>query len=111
MTTTGGMICYEVPLRVFGKTYNGQPLMYAALAAQKQYNAIYLTNVYCDDTLRERLVAGFERAGKKLNMGKSCVRFKHASDLPLDTIGSIVAATSVEQFVAFYQASRGRTYR
>ena len=51
--------------------------------------------------------AAFERAGKKVDMGKSCVRFKRVEDLPLDAIAKVVAATSVEEFIAYYEKSRG----
>lgn len=95
-----GMICYEVPLSRKPDTYNGQPLMFAALAAQKHKISLYLTHVYMDPKLRGRLLAGFERIGKKPDMGKSCIRFKSADDLPLDVIGELIADASVDEFVA-----------
>jgi uncharacterized protein YdhG (YjbR/CyaY superfamily) len=101
-----GMICYTVPLATYPVTYNGQPLCYAALAAQKQYCAIYLMNVYGDTPTAKAFREGFKKAGKKLDMGKSCVRFKTADDLPLDVIGRTVAATPVKTFIGQYERGR-----
>lgn len=96
-----GMPVYQVPLKVYPDTYNKQPLMYAALASQKNYLALYLCNVYGLSPLREKLVAAFKAAGKKLDMGKSCIRFQSADDLPLKAIGQIVASTPMAAYVAF----------
>ncbi|MFN2398754.1 MAG: DUF1801 domain-containing protein [Gemmatimonadaceae bacterium] len=101
-----GMISYEVPLERYPHTYNGQPLSYAALAAQKNYFALYLTGVYQDAPLAERLKIEFDKAGKKLNMGKSCVRFKKLDDLLLNVIGKVIAATSPERLIATYEQRR-----
>src|SRR5215218_1778298 len=90
-----GMIGYYVPLARFQDTYNGQPLMLAALASQASYMSLYLMCVYDDAKLRASFGRGFRAAGKKLNMGKSCVRFKSLDDLPLDVIGKAIAAVSV----------------
>jgi uncharacterized protein YdhG (YjbR/CyaY superfamily) len=98
---TWGMPCWQVPLRVFPDTYNGQPLMYAALASQKNHMAVYLVNVYGSPVLRKELEAGFKAAGKKLDMGKSCIRFLKLEDLPLPVIGKMIAATPMKAFVRF----------
>ena len=96
-----GMPCWQVPLDVFPDTYNGQPLMYAALASQKSHMSVYLCNVYGMPPLRKKLEAGFRAAGKKLDMGKSCVRFRSLEDLPLDVIGKMISATPMKAFVRF----------
>lgn len=101
-----GMISYAVPLNIFPKTYNKKPLLYCALAAQKQYNSIYLMNIYGSKSMERKLEEGFALAGKKLNMGKSCVRFKNPDDLPLDVIGEIVASTSLKAYIEIYRKSR-----
>ena len=101
-----GMICYTVPLSTYPDTYNGQPLCYAALAAQKNYCALYLMNVYGDTATAKAFRDGFKKAGKKLDMGKSCVRFKTADDLPLDVIGQTVAATPLTAFIEQYERAR-----
>lgn len=103
-----GMICYGIPLERYPKTYNGQPLGYVALAAQKNHYALYLMGVYQDSDQESWLREEFRKAGKKLDMGKSCVRFKKLDDLPLDVIGKVIAGTPPEAFIAQYEASRER---
>lgn len=96
-----GMITWHVPLEVSGKTYNGQPLGYVALAAQKRHYSVYLTTVMGpgEESFRERYLA----TGKKLDMGKSCVRFKRVSDLALDVIGDEVGRLSVAEFLDWHR--------
>ncbi|HYH81007.1 MAG TPA: DUF1801 domain-containing protein [Longimicrobium sp.] len=101
-----GMIGYGIPLERYPDTYNGQPLAFAALAAQKSYNALYLNCVYQDPERDRELREAFAAAGKKLDMGKSCIRFRSPDDLPLDAIGRIIAATPPETFIARYEAAR-----
>lgn len=105
-TMSWGMLSYEIPLSRYPDTYNKQPLMYLALAAQKNNYALYLTNVYGDTMLMNKLAAAYKAAGKKLDMGKSCLRFKALEDLPLDVIGDIVASTSVERRIEAAEAAR-----
>ena len=105
-TMTWGLISYEIPLARYPNTYNGQPLCYAGLAAQKNHNALYLTDVYEDPSQAKRLRDGFRKAGKKLDMGKSCLRFQKPEDLELEVIGEIISRTSPESFIARYEASR-----
>ena len=101
-----GMITWSVPLRVYPDTYNGKPLCYAALAAQKHYLALYLMPVYANRALAGKLGAGFKRAGKRLNMGKSCVRFQTGADLHLPLIGEIVASVPMAKWVAMARSAR-----
>ncbi len=101
-----GMLCYNVPLEDYPHTYNGQPLGYVCLAAQKHHYSLYLTAVYQDGAQGARLAEQFRKAGKKLDMGKSCLRFKSLDDLPLDVIGDVVASTPLDAFIAQYEASR-----
>jgi hypothetical protein len=103
-----GMITYAVPLAVYPDTYNKQPLQYAALASQKSHMAIYLTNVYASPELLARVEEGFRKAGKKLDMGKSCVRFKKLDDLPLAVIGDAVAATPMADFIGHAKKLRAK---
>lgn len=103
-----GMICYEIPLKRYPDTYNKQPLMYAALASQKNHLAIYLTHVYQCPKTSAWLKDAFAKAGKKLDMGKSCIRFKKLDDLPLEVIGEAVGRQSVDQFIAFYEKARAK---
>jgi hypothetical protein len=102
-----GMIGYYIPLERFPGTYNGQPLGLAALANQKQHMALYLNNVYGDRTTESRFRERWAATGKKLDMGKSCVRFRRLEDLPLDVIGRTIAEESVEGYLERYAAARG----
>lgn len=102
-----GMISWYVPLERFPDTYNGQPLGLAALASQKQYMSLYLNNVYGDPAIEAGFRTRWAASGKKLDMGKSCVRFRRAEDLALDAIGEVIGATDVERFVGSYLAARG----
>jgi hypothetical protein len=101
-----GMLAYVVPLERYPDTYNKQPLVYVALASQKSYLSLHLVPVYGDKALLKKLEDGFDRAGKKLNIGKACVRFKSADDLALDAVGAIVAAVPLERYVALAKAAR-----
>ena len=104
-----GMISYEIPLERYTNTYNGQPLGYVALAAQKNYYALYLLGTMMDKKQDQWLKREFEKAGKKLDMGKSCLRFKKLEDLPLDVIGQVIANTPPDEYIAVYEAARRKT--
>ena len=101
-----GMIAYVVPLARVPKTYNGHPLMYAAISSEKNYVSVHLMNVYADPETTQWFVERYNATGKKLDMGKSCVRFRKLEDLPLDLIGEAVARTPMEEWIAVYEASR-----
>ncbi|MCI0571182.1 MAG: DUF1801 domain-containing protein [Myxococcaceae bacterium] len=101
-----GMIGYYVPLDRYGPTYNGQPLGVAALASRKGYMSLYLSSVYSDPKQQRWFVDEYRRSGKKLDMGKSCVRFKSLDDLPLELVGEVIARTSVDDFIALYERQR-----
>ena len=94
-----GMISYEVPLETQPDTYNGKPLLFAALASQKNHMAVYLTSVYADEPNAAAFKAAYRATGKRLDMGKSCVRFKRIDDLPLELIGEVIKSTSVRDFI------------
>ncbi len=104
-----GMIYYHVPLSRYPETYNGHPLCYAGLAAQKNYCSLYLMGVYGNATTAKAFREGFAREGKKLDMGKSCVRFKTVDDLPLTVVGQAIAAVPVDAYIALYEKSRLKT--
>jgi hypothetical protein len=101
-----GMLNYEIPLEHYPNTYNRQALGYVALAAQKNGYSLYLTCADSDPEQERQLREGFAAAGKKLDMGKSCSRFKKLGDLPLEVIGEVIAGVSPEQYLARYEASR-----
>ena len=95
-----GMIAYQVPLERYPHTYNGQPLMYAALASQKNHMAVYLTGIYMSEASREAFEAAYRATGKRFDAGKSCVRFRTLEDLPLDLIGETIASVPVDRLLA-----------
>ena len=105
-TMNWGMICYEVPLEIYPDTYNKKPLMYAALASQKNHMAVYLSGIYCDKVLREKFENDYQVSGKKMDMGKSCVRFKKIENLPLDVIGWAIGAIDLENFLLSAKENR-----
>ncbi|NNK92676.1 MAG: DUF1801 domain-containing protein [Acidimicrobiia bacterium] len=101
-TMNWGMIAYEVPLATFPDTYNGQPLMLAALASQKRHMAVYLSAIYADPELDEWFRSDYSATGKRMDIGKSCVRFTSLDDLPLDLVGEAIAKVSVNEFIDLY---------
>ena len=103
-----GMISYVIPLETYPKTYNKQPLQLAGLASQKNYMSLYLMNVYGDEDTECWFVEEYEKSGKKLDMGKSCVRFKRLDDLPMKLVGDAIARTPVSVFLERYEAIRDR---
>lgn len=107
-STGWGMITYGVPLERFPDTYNGQPLCTAGLAAQKHHVALYLMGAYAEPAIEAALRDGFARAGKKLDMGKSCVRFKRLEDVDLAVLGRAIAAMPPERLMAHHDAVHGK---
>jgi hypothetical protein len=103
-----GMLAYEVPLSTYPDTYNQQPICYAALASQKHYCALYLMGVYGSPERSQKLKDAFAAEGKKPDMGKSCIRFKSLSDLPLKTIGELIAGVPPEKMIAMHEAAHRR---
>jgi uncharacterized protein YdhG (YjbR/CyaY superfamily) len=103
-----GMIGWVIPLEDYPNTYNGQPAVYAGLAAQKNYNSLYLNCVYASPERTARLKAAFAAAGKNLDMGKSCIRFQRADDLPLDAIASEIASATPAEYIRLCEQARAR---
>lgn len=103
---SGGFLVWQVPLKAYPDTYNGHPLHYVALAAQKHYLSLYLMCAYGDAALAQRLRDGFKAAGKKLDMGKACIRFRAAEDLALDVVGDVVSRVPMARYIAAAKAVR-----
>ncbi len=104
-----GMISWVIPLERYPETYNKQALGVASLCSQKNYMSLYLMNIYGDRSLQEWFEGEYHASGKKLNMGKACIRFKKADDLPIDLIAEAVAKTTPDQFIEIYEAARANT--
>ncbi len=102
-----GMITYQVPLETYPDTYNGEPLMYAALASQKNHFAVYLSGIYQDDGKRDAFMKAYKDTGKRLDVGQSCVRFRKLDDVPFEVIGDAIAAIPVDEFVEVAKRVRG----
>lgn len=103
-----GMIGYYVPHSLYPAGYHcnpKQPLPFASLASQKQYVSVYLYCVYSDEKEAEWFRRTWEKTGLKLNMGKSCVRFRRLEDVPLKVIGKAVKRVPVRKFIATYEAA------
>jgi len=103
-----GMISYHVPLARYPDTYNGKPLGLAALANQKSYMTMYLMGVYSDEAEAAWFRKQWTGSGRRLDMGKSCVRFRSLEGVPLDVVAEAISRTSVDDFLAAYERSRSR---
>ena len=103
-----GMIGYAVPHKLYPAGYHcdpKQPLPFAGLASQKNHMSLYLMTVYQSPSMEKWLREQFQTRGKKLDMGKSCIRFKKLEDLPLDVIGQAVARVSLADYITNYEDS------
>ncbi len=107
-TINWGMLSYQVPLDVYPDTYNKKPLNYIGLAAQKNYNSLYLMSVYQDPADYQELMDAFDAMGVKPDMGKSCIRFKSLDQIPLETISRLIAKTSVQGFIEATKALQNK---
>jgi len=76
------------------------------LAAQKNYFTVHLMSAYADKTALAHLQEGFKKAGKKLDMGKACIRFRKLEDLPLAVIGESIGRVPLDNYVRFCQSAR-----
>jgi hypothetical protein len=107
-TVDWGMLAWVVPLATLPNTYNGHPLMLAALGAHTKVMTLYLMTVYGDPKLRKEFEAAYKRTGKKLDMGGCCVHFKKLDDLPLDIVADTIARVGVEDYIEHYEKSRSK---
>jgi len=107
-----GMPSYFVPLSAYPAGYNcqpDQPLPFVGLASQKNHMAFYGFCIYMDEELKNRFVADWKKTGKKLDMGKSCVRFKKLEDVPLKVIGDAVKRVPMKKYIKQYEAQLQQT--
>jgi uncharacterized protein YdhG (YjbR/CyaY superfamily) len=103
-----GMIGYHVPHSIYPAGYHcnpDQPLPFVSLASQKNHMAIYLMCLYTDPAFEAWFRDEWAKSGKKLDMGKSCIRFRKLEDVPLDLIGRTVKKVPVKKFVTHYEAT------
>ena len=98
-----GMISYIIPFDIFPDTYNKQPLSYLSLASQKNNYSLYMSNVYADQEINSWFIKEYKESGKRMDMGKSCVRFKKLDNLPLDLIGEAISKTTPDEYIQMYK--------
>lgn len=99
------MLSYVIPLDIYPNTYNNLPLSLISLARQKNYFSLHLMFLYMNKNLEENFISEFKKSGKKLNMGKACLRFNKLDDLPLELIAKTVSQISVVDFIEKYEES------
>jgi hypothetical protein len=103
---TYGMIGYYVPHSVYPPGYHCDPKMplpFAGLASQKNHMSVYLMCVYGESGPLQEFQESWAKTGKKLDMGKSCIRFKKVSDLALDVIAQTIKPITAEKWIAYYE--------
>lgn len=102
-----GMIGYYVPHKLYPAGYHcdsKQPLPFAGLASQKNHMAVYLMCIYGSREQEEWFRKEWAKTGKKLDMGKSCIRFRKLEDLPLDVIGKVIARVPLKEYIGYYES-------
>jgi uncharacterized protein YdhG (YjbR/CyaY superfamily) len=103
-----GMIGWSVPHSIYPAGYHctpTDPLPFMGLASQKNFIALYHMGIYADPTLLKWFQDAHAKAStKKLDMGKSCIRFKKPEDIPFELIGELASKISVEDWIKRYEA-------
>jgi hypothetical protein len=103
-----GMIGYFVPHRIYSAGYHcdpKQPVPYVALASQKNHMAVYLMCVYGDQKEEKRFRDDWAKTGKKLDMGKSCIRFRKLDDMALNVLGDAIRRTPASVYLRLYESA------
>lgn len=107
-----GMLGYVVPHSIYPSGYHCDPktpLPFLSVASQKNFIAFYHMGIYADETLLNWFVAEYPKHCKtKLDMGKSCIRFKKMNDIPLELLGQLVAKMSVQDWISLYEKNLKR---
>lgn len=103
-----GMIGYYVPHSVYPPGYHcdpKQPLPFAGLASQKNHVSLHLCSLYGSPEEEAAFREAWAKTGKKLDMGKACIRFRKLEDVPLEVVGAAVKRVSVAKFIARYESA------
>ncbi|TDP59430.1 DUF1801 domain-containing protein [Flavobacterium dankookense] len=102
-----GMLSYVVPHSIYPSGYNCDPktpLPFLSLASQKNFIAFYHMGIYADDKLLNWFVSEYPKHCKsKLDMGKSCIRFKKMNDIPFELLGELASKMSVQDWISLYE--------
>ena len=103
-----GGIGYSVPHSIYPKGYHcdpKQPLPFAGIGNQKNHIGIYLFCLYVDPKEIRSFQQAWKKAGKRLNMGKACVRVRKLEDVPLDVLGKTIKKVKLKKFIAVYETA------
>jgi len=107
-----GMIGYFVPHSIYPNGYHcdpKQPLPFLSMASQKNFIALYHMGIYMNPTLMDWFTAEYAKRVKgKLDMGKSCIRFKKMEQIPFDLIGELASKMTVKEWIACYEKALKR---
>lgn len=107
-----GMIGYVVPHSIYPNGYHckpSEPLPFAHIASQKNYIGLYHSGIYSDPTLHDWFVSEYPKhAKRKLDMGKSCIRFKKTDDIPYTLIGELMEKITVENWIEIYENAKNK---
>jgi len=102
-----GMLGYVVPHTLYPAGYHCTPelpLPFLNIASQKNFVAVYHMGIYAENNLYEWFIAEFPKyAKRKLDMGKSCIRFKYMDDIPYELIGELVKKMTVDDWITIYE--------
>ena len=111
-TIAYGMLSYVVPHSIYPSGYHCDPktpLPFLSVASQKNFIAVYHMGIYADENLLNWFVAEYPKHCKtKLDMGKSCIRFKKMNDIPLELLGQLVDKMSVQDWISLYEKNLKR---
>lgn len=105
-TMSYGMLGYVVPHRIYPEGYHCDPklpLPFMSIASQKNFIALYHNGIYADENLHKWFIEEYPKHSKtKLDMGKSCIRFKNPEHIPYDLIAQLCRKLSPEEYIALY---------
>ena len=112
-TVIFGMIGYVVPHKIYPSGYHVDPkipLPFICIASQKNYIALYHSGIYAHEELLNWFVEQYpQHSSRKLDMGKSCIRFKKPDEIPYDLIAQLVRRMDVDQWIDIYETNIKRS--
>lgn len=101
------MLGFVVPLSIYPAGYHckvGEPLPFLSIASQKNFIAVYHMGIYADPNLYKWFTEAHTKAlSKKLDMGKSCIRYKKPEDIPFELIGELASKMTPADWIAMYE--------
>ena len=103
-----GMICFSVPLEISGPTYNDKPLVYLGIASQVRHISVYASGLYASKKITEQFNRRWLKSGKRLDMGKGCIRFKNADSVDSQTLEWLIGLQTPAEFAEIYTKARAK---